>query len=186
MTDIGWTPERIITLTDLWGHHHTASQIATICGGGLTKNAVIGKARRLGLELIGHQYGGRGGSPNPKNVERRKQERRERHKLYQERARRAQGIPKRGERAVWKTAGLVAPNPEHAVTFGQLTADTCRWPLGNPCGFDTSFCGGKPSEGKPYCAFHCRIAYTPVAERREHRPTYSVFFGYRTAVPIEG
>jgi GcrA cell cycle regulator len=43
-----WTEQRIEMLRKLWGQGQTASQIATLLGG-VTRNAVIGKAHRLGL-----------------------------------------------------------------------------------------------------------------------------------------
>jgi GcrA cell cycle regulator len=45
----GWTEERIGVLQKLWLQGQTASQIAEQLGGGVTRNAVIGKAHRLGL-----------------------------------------------------------------------------------------------------------------------------------------
>ena len=44
-----WTKERIELLTKLWTEGLNASQIAAELGGGLTRNAVLGKAHRLGL-----------------------------------------------------------------------------------------------------------------------------------------
>ena len=46
---MGWTEERIELLQRLWLQGQTASQIAEQLGGGVTRNAVIGKAHRLGL-----------------------------------------------------------------------------------------------------------------------------------------
>ena len=46
---MSWTDERIDKLKSLWGQGHTASQIADELGG-VSRNAVIGKAHRLGLE----------------------------------------------------------------------------------------------------------------------------------------
>ena len=46
---MAWTDERIDTLKTLWGQGMTASQIADELGG-VSRNAVIGKAHRLGLE----------------------------------------------------------------------------------------------------------------------------------------
>jgi hypothetical protein len=43
-----WTEQRIEMLRRLWGQGQTASQIAAALGG-VTRNAVIGKAHRLGL-----------------------------------------------------------------------------------------------------------------------------------------
>jgi len=45
-----WTSERVETLRQLWGQGQTASQIAARLGG-TTRNAVIGKAHRLGLSI---------------------------------------------------------------------------------------------------------------------------------------
>lgn len=44
-----WTEERVARLKSLWSEGRTASQIATILGD-VTRNAVIGKAHRLGLK----------------------------------------------------------------------------------------------------------------------------------------
>lgn len=46
---MSWTEERIDQLKRLWGQGMTASQIADDLGG-VSRNAVIGKAHRLGLE----------------------------------------------------------------------------------------------------------------------------------------
>ena len=46
---MSWTDERIETLTKMWEGGATASQIAEELGG-VSRNAVIGKAHRLGLK----------------------------------------------------------------------------------------------------------------------------------------
>lgn len=46
---MSWTEERIAILKNLWGNGSTASQIAEELGG-VSRNAVIGKAHRLGLK----------------------------------------------------------------------------------------------------------------------------------------
>ena len=45
---MSWTPEKVEKLKDLWGKGSTASEIAQMLGG-VTRNAVIGKAHRLNL-----------------------------------------------------------------------------------------------------------------------------------------
>jgi len=47
---MAWTDDRIDVLRKLWGSGFSASQIAKELGEGVTRNAVIGKAHRLGLE----------------------------------------------------------------------------------------------------------------------------------------
>ncbi|MGA9581359.1 MAG: GcrA family cell cycle regulator, partial [Allosphingosinicella sp.] len=46
---MSWTDERIDRLKELWTQGMTASQIADELGG-VSRNAVIGKAHRLGLQ----------------------------------------------------------------------------------------------------------------------------------------
>src|SRR3954469_18904011 len=46
---MSWTDERIDRLKELWSQGITASQIADELGG-VSRNAVIGKAHRLGLQ----------------------------------------------------------------------------------------------------------------------------------------
>ena len=45
---MSWTEEKVNKLKELWGKGKTASQIAEIIGG-VSRNAVIGKAHRLNL-----------------------------------------------------------------------------------------------------------------------------------------
>ena len=48
---MSWTEEKVAKLKELWGKGSTASQIAEIIGG-ISRNAVIGKAHRLNLRHI--------------------------------------------------------------------------------------------------------------------------------------
>jgi GcrA cell cycle regulator len=43
------------------------------------------------------------------------------------------------------------------VQLAELTATTCRWPLGSPTDNDFSYCGA-PCD-PPYCNAHRRLAY---------------------------
>jgi len=63
---MAWTDERIDQLKRLWGQGMTASQIAEELGG-VSRNAVIGKAHRLGLEARPSPVkgGDAGSSPAP-------------------------------------------------------------------------------------------------------------------------
>ena len=45
---MSWNDEKVAKLKELWGKGNTASQIAEIIGG-VSRNAVIGKAHRLNL-----------------------------------------------------------------------------------------------------------------------------------------
>ncbi len=46
---MSWTDERVERLSTLWLEGRSASQIAAELGGGVSRNAVIGKVHRLGL-----------------------------------------------------------------------------------------------------------------------------------------
>ena len=46
---MSWTDERIATLKKMWKDGHSAADIAKKLGEGVTRNAVIGKAHRMGL-----------------------------------------------------------------------------------------------------------------------------------------
>ena len=48
VSNMEWTEERVARLTELWTAGYSARQIAEQLGG-VTRNAVIGKANRLGL-----------------------------------------------------------------------------------------------------------------------------------------
>jgi GcrA cell cycle regulator len=56
------------------------------------------------------------------------------------------------------------------IPFLDLTSATCHWPRGDPLEADFEFCGGKALPSLPYCAHHCRIAFTPATERRRYLP----------------
>jgi GcrA cell cycle regulator len=45
---MSWNDQKVNKLKELWGKGNTASQIAEIIGG-ISRNAVIGKAHRLNL-----------------------------------------------------------------------------------------------------------------------------------------
>ena len=65
---MSWTDERIATLTKMWESGATASQIADELGG-VSRNAVIGKAHRLKLKAKTPGYN----APHGANTKRRKQ-----------------------------------------------------------------------------------------------------------------
>lgn len=169
-----WTPERLDTLKSLWGLHHSASEIAGIVGGGLTRNAVIGKARRLNLLIVGHVKGGR--KPGkPKRTEAQRAESLSVINLIKSRKKYEAKVP------VYKKQPIIEPTPESAVTLADAKPNHCRWVIGNPKGFETLFCGAEKIKNCSYCAWHARIAHTPYKERREYRPTFSRFSGYKVS-----
>jgi len=62
--------------------------------------------------------------------------------------------------------------PDNVVPMGErctimdLKEYSCRWPIGDPGKDDFRYCGARGVTGLPYCSYHARIAYQPVADRR--------------------
>lgn len=52
------------------------------------------------------------------------------------------------------------------LTLMELTADTCRWPIGDPQEPGFSFCGCPVKEGSVYCAEHHARAYTGIPVKK--------------------
>ena len=161
-----WSAERIALLKQRWAEGLSASTIAKELGPNVSRCAVLGKAHRL--KLVQPAF-------------KRRHFRKERAELKRRRLprprRKAEGVraPSRlmaafyalgidtffGEpdlRAVHEHAGK-AFGP--ACTLLELTAATCRWPVGEPGEADFVFCGAAPLRRYPYCLGHCLIAYRP-------------------------
>jgi GcrA cell cycle regulator len=156
-----WSNERIEQLRSLWRDGLSASQIATQLGG-VTRNAVIGKAHRLGLT----------GRPSPiKNntagVARPRPQRRPRaeHAIVP-RPHVAVQPPRPIER---QPAPAVELEDMPGATLLTLTDRICKWPIGDPRNADFHFCGRGSAEGLPYCAEHARRAYQPPNRRSGER-----------------
>ncbi|MCS6986866.1 MAG: GcrA cell cycle regulator [Sphingomonadaceae bacterium] len=157
-----WTEERIALLKKLWQEGHTASQIAEALGEGLTRNAVIGKAHRLGLSQ----------RPSPLKPA-------ERATAVAENA--AAGPPGTGapglaalpaearQAPAVPTAPRRPPRPAKPakVTLLDLTDKMCKWPIGHPDEPDFHFCGKPVHQSFPYCLDHCLVAYQSQLQRRD-------------------
>lgn len=151
----GWTEDRVGALKKLWLEGQSASQIAKQLGGGVTRNAVIGKVHRLGLS-------GRAAPSQPTRTT-----------FRAPRPRPAQpSAPRRIEAAQPRTAPAAptpppAPTPELPGTATVLTlgAHMCKWPIGDPTSADFSFCGRRAGEGATYCVEHAKLAYQPQIRR---------------------
>jgi GcrA cell cycle regulator len=159
MTTIGaqttWTTERVALLKERISAGFTCGQIAREMG--LSRNAVIGKATRLGL--LGQRASARSTAPSKMN---RAREHRPK-----------QATPQRTLRALWAQPQLsCAEAPENSAnrcSLLELREWHCRWPMGDPTARSFGFCGNKPLHGLPYCAAHARIGYRPSGRYVEPR-----------------
>ena len=137
---MSWTDEKVGKLKELWGKGKTASQIAEIIGG-ISRNAVIGKAHRLNLSAKIKQ---RVSASNQTNNIKYK------------------GIQKRQRRSKFKSL-LISANFEPAknLHLEELTDQTCKYMEGHPNKPDASFCGRKTVEKFSYCPLHLMLVFTP-------------------------
>jgi GcrA cell cycle regulator len=138
-----WTDERIEALRALWMQGFTASQIAERLGG-VSRNAVIGKAHRLGL------------SARPSPIKRETA-----RTLPMRRAPAAPPPP-----APMPAAAMPPQPPVQRAAPAPVpgSSKSCMWPLGDPKQPDFHFCGAPAEPGRPYCSQHCAAAYHKRAE----------------------
>jgi len=144
---MSWTDEKVAKLKELWGKGNTASQIAEIIGG-ISRNAVIGKAHRLNLSA---KIKTRSATSNEnfensidnKNV-----------KL------------KRGRRSKFKSLIIEKDfEPENPKTLEELDENYCKWPIGHPNEKGFYFCGRTSLKDFSYCKLHLLYAYQPKGKK---------------------
>lgn len=130
---------------------------------GMSRGAICGKVHRLKLsgDRITRNIRSRDGS---RQSARSVTSQNSHATLVQRLARRAERSEKaREQAAAYEAVEVVDLAPEQsacAVTLMKLTANTCRWPLGDPRDLNAlRFCGVEPNGQGPYCAHHHRMAY---------------------------
>ena len=146
---MSWTDEKVAKLKELWGKGNTASQIAEIIGG-ISRNAVIGKAHRLNLSSkiktrIATSNKNYDNSIDEKNV-----------KL------------KRGRKSKFKSLIIEKDfEPENPKQLEELDENSCKWPIGHPDENSFYFCGRSSLKDFSYCKLHLLYAYQPKGKKEE-------------------
>ena len=151
---MSWTEEKVAKLKELWGKGSTASQIAEIIGG-ISRNAVIGKAHRLNLSAkiktrtatSNQKFNN---SSNEKNVQ----------------------LTKRGRKSKFKS--LIIENdfePENPKQLEELDENSCKWPIGHPDEKSFYFCGRSSLKDFSYCKLHLLYAYQTKSDKKEKEET---------------
>lgn len=161
-----WNDERESLLATLWAAGLSASQIASRLGGGLTRNAVIGKRIRLKLPDRGPSRPQR---TYRKKLTPRPKPWRPTYLAQATPAMRAAAAEMRRE-SLRTEPDLVIP-PKERRSLLDLEPSECRWPFGSGSKEDPFyFCGKEKVAGLPYCPFHSARAFIPPQPRRSRPP----------------
>ena len=147
---MSWNEEKVRTLKDLWGKGKTANQIAEIIGG-VSRNAVIGKAHRLNLSAKIKTRTAIS-TNNLKNNSKFDNS----HKVKRSRKFKFQSL-------------LLDKNFEPAknLQLEELNENTCKYMEGHPDDKDSSFCGRKTVEKFSYCPLHLMMIFQPKGKKED-------------------
>ncbi len=146
---MSWTEEKIAKLKELWGKGNTASQIAEIIGG-ITRNAVIGKAHRLNLSA---KIKTRTATSN---------------KNFQTSMENINAKARRGRKSKFKSLIIEKDfEPENPKQLEDLDENTCKWPIGHPNEKSFYFCGRSSLKDFSYCKLHLLYAYQPKGKKED-------------------
>ena len=146
---MSWTDEKVAKLKELWGKGNTASQIAEIIGG-LSRNAVIGKAHRLNLSA---KIKTRTATSNQK---------------FDNSLEEKNNNKSRGRRSKFKSLIIEKDfEPENPIQLEELNENTCKWPIGHPNEKSFYFCGRSSLKDFSYCKLHLLYAYQPKGKKED-------------------
>ena len=146
---MSWNEEKVNKLKELWGNGSTASQIAEIIGG-ISRNAVIGKAHRLNLSS----------KIRSRNVSSSKSLL---HKTEENHPRKNQGRKSKFQSLIIEKDF----EPENPKKLEELDENSCKWPIGHPEEEKFYFCGRSSLKDFSYCKLHLLYAYQPKGKKEE-------------------
>ncbi|MBN1783351.1 MAG: hypothetical protein JW812_00085 [Alphaproteobacteria bacterium] len=159
---MSWTINSISKLKKLWDKGISTSEIGTKLG--FSKNAIVGKAHRLGLKSRSNTV--------IKKIKRKKVPT-PKVQIESPAPIESQTI-KNVERdsSVLQSTPIITKTKSSGkkikiIEMMDLKKDMCRWPLGDPRHPDFSFCGEPTFKNKPYCLTHCTEAYTLSNKKEE-------------------
>jgi len=146
---MNWNEEKVTKLKELWGKGNTASQIAEIIGG-LSRNAIIGKAHRLNLSSkIKSRSSASSQRYNNSSEENNSNQTKDRKSKFKSLI-----IEKDFE-------------PENPKKLEELDESLCKWPVGHPEEETFYFCGRSSLKDFSYCKLHLLYAYQPKGRKED-------------------
>jgi GcrA cell cycle regulator len=168
-----WTDERVETLKQLAQAGNTASAIGKAMG--VTKNSIIGKLNRLGLDAHAYPRKGRNNEgrlckDSPEQIA--AWGRAAAAKRWANTPRR-EAAPPRIRPRVEKIATLIVSNAvsgplSKALLIDALTANMCRWIAGDPRDEHVTYCGRETLPGKSWCPWHfAQVYWQPTINTRQ-------------------
>ena len=145
---MSWNEEKVTKLKELWGKGSTASQIAEIIGG-LSRNAIIGKAHRLNLSSKIKVKNSTSGLNYKNSAE-------------------ENDLTKKGKKSKFKSLIIEKDfEPENPKKLEELDESSCKWPIGHPEEEAFYFCGRSSLKDFSYCKLHLLYAYQPKGKKEE-------------------
>ena len=145
---MSWNDEKVKKLKELWGKGNTASQIAEIIGG-ITRNAVIGKAHRLNLSAKIKTRAATSSESFDNAIDNKNNKARKGRNRFKSLI-----IEKDFE-------------PENPKQLEELDENSCKWPIGHPDEKSFYFCGRSSLKDFSYCKLHLLYAYQPKGKKEE-------------------
>ena len=156
-SDHDWTEETIAHLRALWDEGLSTAEVGRRMG--LSKNAIIGKARRLRLTPRQSPIRAKGSGSRPRNHGQART-----HGPSLPPLRSVADIPAPPRPPIPAPA---PPKPADPVFVRRVGRDPCCWPIGEPGTRSFRTCDGPAKPGKPYCAEHAEAAYVPTKSARD-------------------
>ena len=165
---MSWTDERIAILKKLWKDGKSAAEIAKTLSKGVTRNAVIGKAHRMGLSGRPSpikKSTSKSGKKSAKSSKKKINEVKRDKKLIAPSSKGKLATSSKETTKSGKSKKEDLP-PSGGVSLLDLTERMCKWPIGDPREEDFTFCGRNSDGGTPYCPTHAAMAYQSSSRTR--------------------